>query len=224
MSLFLKVAGVLIGVAGCAITFRSPKASILWAALIGLLGWEVQEAMLIMGCHQLISTTCGALTIAICSELMARSLKMPATIFLVNGILPLVPGMRMYQSMMGYIKGLHASAEADSIQAMLAAGGIAIGMLMGNAIARAWIHPVLNRFGILTQHEPPKHTTVYDTGYINKKRPTRIREKKSASEASQEQSETLFVEKGQIHHSREQANNMMHGGWSRYTSKGPFKG
>lgn len=141
MTLFLQVVGVLVGVGASAVTFRIPQSGIIWAGLTGLIGWEVYTAFAIFGFQPIACTLLGAFTIAITSELLARSLKMPSTVFVAPGILPLVPGMRTYDAMLALVTENHELATLNSLQALLAAGGIAVGLLMGSAVAKAWIHP-----------------------------------------------------------------------------------
>lgn len=146
MSLLLQIIGVIIGVGASAVTFRIPYAAIMGSAMAGLIGWEVSQALSIYGVQSLYCATLGALCISLTAELLARAKRMPAIVFVVTGILPLVPGTKTYKAMLCLVQGAHEQAAVHSMDALLVAGGIAIGMLMGSAIDRAWIHPTLKKW------------------------------------------------------------------------------
>lgn len=140
IDLALLLLGVILGVGASAVTFRIPAKELFWATAAGFLGWEVMFCLQFYDISTLSATTLGALAISLCSELLARSRRIPASIYVVPGILPLVPGRAIYSAMFATING-HDFAETGTTQALLGAGGIAIGLLIGTSIARGLLHP-----------------------------------------------------------------------------------
>lgn len=59
------------------------------------------------------------------SEIMARVKRMPSTVLMLPGIIPLVPGSLIYRAMRGILEGNHAMYQSNLVEALLAAGGIA---------------------------------------------------------------------------------------------------
>lgn len=68
-------------------------------SLGGMIGWIVY-LLLENSLGIIISSLCAMMIVALYSELMARLFKAPATIFIVVGCFPLVPGKGIYQTML----------------------------------------------------------------------------------------------------------------------------
>lgn len=88
------------------------------------------------GTNEMLCYFFSAAAVSIYSELMARRLHVPVNMYLVIGIIPLVPGGYMYNTMITLIGGnvemfSHQFAEAVGI-----AGSIAMGVFAVSALAR----------------------------------------------------------------------------------------
>ena len=146
--LALLIIGVMFGIGASAVTFRIPPREVIWATLAGFLGWEVSCCLGYYEVSTLIATTLGALTVQLAAEVLARDRKKPASIYVVPGIIPLVPGRATYNMMTNLLDGNYVAAVDVGAPAIMGAGGIAIGMLMGSSIAKTWHAPV---------HKPLQH-------------------------------------------------------------------
>ena len=72
----------------------------LWTAgLGGLISWAVYLAVQVMIKNNFLINMFAAMAATIYAEMMARTLKTPATIFLISSIIPLVPGGNLYYTM-----------------------------------------------------------------------------------------------------------------------------
>jgi len=138
MNLLLQAFGVLVGTAASAVLFNVPRQALLWSAVAGLMGWAMQTQARLLDMPPAAGALLGAVTVSLAGEGLARARRMPALVFVVPGILPLVPGTRAYQAMLALLKQDHALAGAEGAQALVAAGGIAVGLLMGTALTRTW--------------------------------------------------------------------------------------
>ncbi len=138
MNLLLQAFGVLVGTAASAVLFNVPRHVLLWSAVAGLTGWAIQTQARLLGLPPAAGALLGAVTVSLVGEGLARARRMPALVFVVPGILPLVPGTRAYHAMLALLKQNHALAAAEGAQALIAAGGIAVGLLMGTALTRTW--------------------------------------------------------------------------------------
>lgn len=107
------------------------------SSLIGALGWAVFLLVGTIGsgsdvpCY-LVAT----ITVSVLAEICARVLKAPATIFLLIGIIPLVPGGGLYYAMNFLINGNYAMFAKKGIQTAAYAGAIAVGVSMVTSIVR----------------------------------------------------------------------------------------
>ena len=156
IDLALLLLGVTLGVGASAVTFRIPAKELFWATAAGFLGWEVMFCLQYYDINTLSATTLGALAISLCSEFLARSRRAPASIYVVPGILPLVPGRAIYNAMFVTIDGQRSLSETGTTQALLGAGGIAIGLLIGTSIARGLLHPQ-HRLRAAIEREQHRH-------------------------------------------------------------------
>lgn len=70
------------------------------------------------------------------SEVMARIFKSPATVFLVGGLIPILPGSVMYRCMYEFLEGNLQESSQLGYQAMLQAGAIAVGIVVVSSLVR----------------------------------------------------------------------------------------
>lgn len=101
----------------------------LWTAgLGGLISWAVYLAVQVMIKNNFLINMFAAMAATIYAEMMARTLKTPATIFLISSIIPLVPGGNLYYTMNYAIakdwKLFYLYGQKTIIAATAIAGGI----------------------------------------------------------------------------------------------------
>ena len=110
--MIIKVIGAFLAILSFAIMLETPKKYIIYAGIVGAVGWFVFLSAGKIGANDVFATFLSALTIAFISHVFARIFKTPVTGFLIAGILPTVPGAGMYHigyylfqkdmNMMGY--------------------------------------------------------------------------------------------------------------------------
>ena len=83
------------------------------------------------------SFTAAAL-ISICSEVLARRLKQPAIIFVIPGILPLVPGVGLYQTVYAIMFKKYSIAATVGTKSVIVSIGIALGILIVASLSRVF--------------------------------------------------------------------------------------
>ena len=83
-----------------AVLFNAPKRTLIPVGLIGAVGWSVYLLMRdYFSYSSPLSIFCGTVVLSLMSELFARIYKQPVTLFTIPGIVPLVPGLPIYQGM-----------------------------------------------------------------------------------------------------------------------------
>ena len=118
-----------LGSVGFAMRFHLRKTLIVPASIGGVMSWGIY-----LLCHQVwqqgmfISCLIASLCVAFYAELLARKLKAPASLFLIPGIVPLIPGSNLYYSMSNAVAGQWDVAKDYSIRMIEFALGIAIGI------------------------------------------------------------------------------------------------
>lgn len=90
----------------------------------------------VSGMGQMICYFFAAAAVSVYSELMARRVHVPVNMYLVIGIIPLVPGGYMYNTMITLVGGDIESFSHQFAEAVGIAGSIAMGVFAVSAIVR----------------------------------------------------------------------------------------
>lgn len=98
---------------------------ILCAGFASAISWFVY--LILPGFSEVARCFVATIAVAVLAEIFARIFKSPATVFLVIGIIPLVPGGGLYYTMESLINGNLALFAQKGLQAAEDAGAIAVG-------------------------------------------------------------------------------------------------
>ena len=105
------------------------------ASFAGAMSWLVylmaDDFVGPIGCNFL-----ATVAVALLAEIFARMFKAPATVFLITGIIPLVPGGGLYYTMDALIDGNMALFAEKGIEAAGIAGAIAAGSSLVSSMVR----------------------------------------------------------------------------------------
>ncbi|MEI5995371.1 threonine/serine exporter family protein [Candidatus Enterococcus mansonii] len=116
--------------AAYAILTNVPKRSLIACGLSGASGWMIYWLSIQFGGNAALGSLLGALSVAAVSFIFSRSLKLPVTIFNIPGMVPLVPGGLAYQAVRNLVIGQYETAIYSSVQAIMIAGAIALGLVI----------------------------------------------------------------------------------------------
>lgn len=136
--MIIQVLGALIGVIGFSIISGVPKKFLIHCSISGAAGWFVYLVSKSINEDEVLSMFLAALVVSLLSHIFARACKAPVTIFLIPGILPLVPGIGMVRSV--YYNIVHNSTlTAYNLSLTLqTAGAIAIAILIMDTCFRMY--------------------------------------------------------------------------------------
>lgn len=119
------------------ILFQAPKKSLVISGVIGAVGWVLFVLLRHhLGYNSFHANFFAAVIIALGSDLSARMFKQPATIFVIPGIIPLVPGLGMYQGMTQIIEKNYELGTATLLTACTDSAAIALGMMVMTSVFR----------------------------------------------------------------------------------------
>ena len=122
-----------------AVLFNAPRRTLIPAGLIGAVGWTVYLLMRdYLGYSSPLSIFCGTVVLSLMSELFARIYKQPVTIVAIPGIVPLVPGLPIYQGMYYMIMSAYSIGIEKLIKASLEASAISLGILLVSGLFRVF--------------------------------------------------------------------------------------
>ena len=97
--------------AGFSIFFNAPKKSLIPCGIVGGIGWCAYILMSKSSYFSnVFSMVIASAVISLLSEILARKLKYPSINFIIPGILPLVPGLGLYNTMYSLVQKDYALA------------------------------------------------------------------------------------------------------------------
>ena len=136
MPLFLHFIFGFLATIGFSIFLHSPKNSLPYAGIIGAVGWVLYVYLFSLTGNPIFSNFVPATIVGILSEVSARFLKQPAIIFVIPGIIPLVPGLGMYNTMLYLVQENYDLAISTGVTAIFVGGSISLGVLLVTSLVK----------------------------------------------------------------------------------------
>ncbi len=115
---------------GFCILFHVPKKHVVSAAFVGACGWITYTYLIQSGSSNGLACFGGTIAVALLSDVFSRTFKEAATIFIIPGILPLVPGANMYYTMLAILRGNMEETASIGTETLMMAGAIAVALLI----------------------------------------------------------------------------------------------
>ena len=120
-----------------AVLLQAPRKTLPISGIIGAVGWVVfLYVRREMGSSSFYANICATLILSLLSELAARVFKQPATVFVIPGIFPIVPGLSMYNGMAQLIENNYEQGINLLLTAGLDAAAIALGIMFTGSFFR----------------------------------------------------------------------------------------
>lgn len=118
------------------ILFNIDRGSVVYGGLAGAFSWLCYKVSLSYTGNSIMALFVAAVLVAVLSELAARRLKKPATIFMIPGIVTLVPGALAYFTMLHFVRGDYTLGLATGAETVFSAGAIAAGLALVSIVFR----------------------------------------------------------------------------------------
>ena len=134
--ILIQVIGSFIAVMSFAVIIGVPRKFLVHAGFVGAVGWLVYLLLLKVGLSLVAVMFYAALVVALISHSFARIMKTPVTLFLIAGILPLVPGVGMYRIVYNLITNNNSLAAYYFNQTIQLAGMIALAIFIMDTLFR----------------------------------------------------------------------------------------
>lgn len=129
---------------GFCILFHVPFRCMFPAAALGGMGWFVYQLLMELGLGITASAFLASCLVALLADICSRLIKEAATVFVIPGILPLVPGSGIYYTMFHFIRGNMDKAGAWGARTLMIAGAIALGLLVIASLIRIVVNTKRN--------------------------------------------------------------------------------
>lgn len=134
--IFIHFISAFIAVVSFSINLEIPKKYIIIVGIVGALGWITYIICDYFKLSNVLSYFISALVVAILSMILSKLLDAVSTIFLIPGILPIVPGLAMYKMVYSFINNDHNESAYQLLQAILITGGIALAIFITESIKK----------------------------------------------------------------------------------------
>lgn len=126
------------GSVGFALFFNVSPRRVAVAALGGLLVWVVFDLVRMPMGSIFVPCVVASTFAAVYSEAVSRVLRVPATVFFIVSVIPLVPGRGLYYTMFNAVNGDLGACGDFAVMTLLYAAGIAVGICLVAAVGQTW--------------------------------------------------------------------------------------
>ena len=129
--MILQIILAFVGTMGFSIIFNVPRKELLLCGIAGAAGWTVYRLIFDISPGLVVPAILfGAVTVTCISRVLSFTRKMPVTVYMIPGIIPLVPGAGIYYTMFYAVMGENTQALMLGIETLRNAGVIAVGLLI----------------------------------------------------------------------------------------------
>ncbi|MGB4658239.1 MAG: threonine/serine exporter family protein [Mobilitalea sp.] len=134
--MIIQVISAFFATAAFAVLFFLPKKYIIQAGVTGSIGWLIYLILMELTSDKVWATFAATLIIALTSHILARIYKTPVTMFLIPGVIALVPGAGMFQIVQSIIENELDNTAYYFLQTLQMAGAIALGIFIIDTLFR----------------------------------------------------------------------------------------
>lgn len=137
MTILIQFAVAMVATVAFALLFSAPKSELVICGLSGGIGWLFYCIITDAGFGPIPASLTGTLLLTVFSRAMAVIRYSPATMYLLPGIFPLVPGAGIYYTAYDLITGERDLSSSQGLETLEIALAITFGIIFGFAIPQA---------------------------------------------------------------------------------------
>ena len=112
------------------IIFNNGKKQLFYSGLVGASGWFTYLLLVNNNYTVVMASFFATLVISIIATVLSTLRKAPITVFQIPGIIPIVPGTGMYNTLYGVITNDYEAAIYNLFETLQIAGAIAVAMML----------------------------------------------------------------------------------------------
>ena len=128
--LLVQLAAAFGATVGFAVLVNAPPREFVWAGVTGAVGWGCYWLYLQWQPSVAVASLLASLMLALLSRVFSVVRRCPVTVFLISGILALVPGAGIYYTAYYFIMGDNAMAVAKGVETFKIAVALAVGIVL----------------------------------------------------------------------------------------------
>ncbi len=137
--MFIQIFFIFMATLAFTILFHSPIKTILPTAIIGAIAYTIY--LLTEPSYEVIfAIFLSAFAVGLLGDIFSRVMKEPTTIFIIPGIMPLVPGSQLFHTMTSLIDGNFTATAETGLLTLAIAGSIALGLVVEGSVFHIFIN------------------------------------------------------------------------------------
>ncbi len=129
----IQIICAFVAAGGFTVFFNVRGINVLLGALLGALSWSVYLAFGGMFQTDIMQYFFGGVALSFGAEIFARLKKSPITVYIIAGIIPLVPGGTIYYAMKSFVLGNMTEFSEKMVYMIKIGGAIALGIALAHA-------------------------------------------------------------------------------------------
>ena len=134
--MIIKIIAVFFLSAAIGIMYRIPRKLVFYAGIVGVIAW-IGKISVESGFHSpIFATFVGSVAIGFSAEALARLLKKPASIFIIPGFIPLVPGGSAYNTIVSMVQGDYVNGVTMGMKTILTGASMVFVIFISATIVR----------------------------------------------------------------------------------------
>ena len=134
ITLIIQFLVACVATAAFAVLFTSPKSEVVFCGIAGGIGWLVYYIFTLHNLSVVLASVVGTFILAVLARALAVIRRVPATVYLLTGIFPLVPGAGIYYTAYYLFTGQNELFGAKGLETFEVACAIVFGIIFGFAI------------------------------------------------------------------------------------------
>ena len=143
--LIIEAVAMLLSSAAFGIIFNIRGKHLVLSVMGGILSWAVYTFTAGLFSNDIPQYILAAAAISLYCEILARITKTPVPVYLVVGIIPLVPGALIFRTMLAFINADAESFIKQIMYTLTIAGGIALGVFSVSSVFRLFTEEIRRR-------------------------------------------------------------------------------
>lgn len=140
--MILSILSAFISTIGFSIVFHVQKKHLLICGATGAISWTIYLLLNQKGNSSVLASFLATLVVTTLSYLLAKKRKTPITVFLIAGIIPLVPGLGLYRMMYALLEEDYSLALDYATLTFEIAGVIAGAIVIISLLPLLWRKPI----------------------------------------------------------------------------------
>ena len=129
-TLLMQMVAAFIACTAFSVIFNAPKKELPWCGLCGTVSWTIYFLINSVLQEQVAGTFFAAVGVTALARFLSYARRAPSTMYHIAGILPLVPGMLVYNTMWGILNNDMIYSYTQGVMALKLAGVIGVGSII----------------------------------------------------------------------------------------------